>query len=285
MDRFDRVYFAVKNRTKYLKSTMKMLFDKSQIKCLKKNKKFENMYYGKRCFIIGNGPSLRTQDLSLLQDEYVFTVNYFTKSEQYLMVKSNFHILMDPAIFDFSTEYREERLKPLLAINTYDNKPLCFTQYIEKAVIEKEGLNQKLNVFYLNCGTAMYEQYKRKFDLTKVVPGFSNVILYATMIAMYMGFKKIYYIGCDMTGYEQIAIKIGKQVDLHVYKMSDQEKRMLRDQNRNMDAEEFFEGFFHMFEQYRLLRNYGKIYGIEMYNATQGGILDVLERVDYETLF
>ncbi len=38
-------------------------------------KKYQNLYTGKRCFVIGNGPSLKNTDLSLLKDEYTFGMN------------------------------------------------------------------------------------------------------------------------------------------------------------------------------------------------------------------
>ncbi len=44
-------------------------------KLLNKNKKFKNIHKGNRCFILGNGLSLKQQDLTLLKNEYVFTVN------------------------------------------------------------------------------------------------------------------------------------------------------------------------------------------------------------------
>ena len=38
------------------------------------NKKLENNHKGKRCFTVGNGPSLKKMDLSHLTNEIVFTV-------------------------------------------------------------------------------------------------------------------------------------------------------------------------------------------------------------------
>jgi len=38
-------------------------------------KRYENMHNNERCFIIGNGPSLRLTDLGKLRDEYTFGVN------------------------------------------------------------------------------------------------------------------------------------------------------------------------------------------------------------------
>ena len=37
----------------------------------------QNKYEGKRCFIIGNGPSLTPEDLDRIKDEYSFASNRF----------------------------------------------------------------------------------------------------------------------------------------------------------------------------------------------------------------
>ena len=58
-------------------------YNKRIAKTLDMNKEFENKYAGKRCFILGNGPSLKDEDLSVLKDEYVFTVNQFARKENF----------------------------------------------------------------------------------------------------------------------------------------------------------------------------------------------------------
>ena len=42
---------------------------------LEKTKKLQNSFSGKRCIIIGNGPSLKKVDFSLLSNEYTFGLN------------------------------------------------------------------------------------------------------------------------------------------------------------------------------------------------------------------
>ena len=45
----------------------------------RKLRKLKNKYKGKRCFIMGNGPSLKAEDLELLKDEYCFGQNKIYK--------------------------------------------------------------------------------------------------------------------------------------------------------------------------------------------------------------
>lgn len=66
-----------------------------------KLKSLKDKYKGKRCFIIGNGPSLNKCDLSLLEDEYTFGVNgIFYKTDEmgfkptFYMVEDN-HVVND----------------------------------------------------------------------------------------------------------------------------------------------------------------------------------------------
>jgi hypothetical protein len=50
-------------------------YDPRWIESLRELKKLENLHANQRCFIIGNGPSLRQTDLSKLRGEYTFGLN------------------------------------------------------------------------------------------------------------------------------------------------------------------------------------------------------------------
>ena len=285
MDRLDAIYYRVKNELKYVKKSVQLMWDKEQKSVLNENTRFHNLHKGQRCFIVGNGPSLRELDLSFISDELVFTVNYFPKSPLYKVVRSNYHILMDPLIFDFTSIHKGERLQLLHQVASIEKPPICFAQYNIKKRVEDSGVNKMMQFYYVNSGLGIYDGYKRKFNLTKVSPGFSNVVLYATMLAMYMGVEDIYYIGCDMTGYEQFSLKAGKKVEYHVYEANAKDREMMLAQVNDLRGEAFFEGFYHMFREYRLLNDYANKQGVHLYNATKGGVLDSIERVDYESLF
>ena len=44
---------------------------------LERNEVFRNRHQGQRCFVIGNGPSLKTQDLAPLANEITLVTNTF----------------------------------------------------------------------------------------------------------------------------------------------------------------------------------------------------------------
>jgi len=55
----------------------KMILSAEERKILSKNSIFKDKYKGKRCFVIGNGPSLNKQDLTLLKGEITIVMNHF----------------------------------------------------------------------------------------------------------------------------------------------------------------------------------------------------------------
>lgn len=57
--------------------------------------KYSNNFSG-RCFIIGNGPSINEQNLTLLTDEFSFVSNRFVLHPHFDNLKPNFYCISDP---------------------------------------------------------------------------------------------------------------------------------------------------------------------------------------------
>jgi len=254
---------------------------------LKKNIELANKYKNQRCFIVGNGPSLKEQDLSLLSNEYVFTVNQIVRSKEYCKLKSNFHLLLDPGYFNLDAKKAEdlEVIEYLKKINTDDNKPICIFPYDGKEAIEKLGLNQYLNINYIMPKLRFHEEYNSSIDMSSFMPDAPTVVQVAIFCAIYMGFKKIYLLGCDMTGYESIKERMSNynySTETHIYQLTENEKLRLIKERNERSNEKIFYGYARMFTYYRRLRHYCNGRKIELYNTTKGGVLDNLPRLTYE---
>ncbi len=76
---------------------------------IQENVKLKDSCQGKRCFILGNGPSIKKEDLNLLADEIVFTVNDMYLYEQFNRLNTNYHLLFDPAYFADISKRNPER--------------------------------------------------------------------------------------------------------------------------------------------------------------------------------
>ena len=63
---------------------------------------YKNKFKGKRCFIIGGGPSLKSMDLSVLNNEYTMITNQGFKLNKLGLQKATFYGIADKgAIIDY----------------------------------------------------------------------------------------------------------------------------------------------------------------------------------------
>ena len=52
---------------------------------LSQNKKYKDLYKGQRVFILGNGPSIKEENISSLCQEHVFTVNQGVRNPAFIL--------------------------------------------------------------------------------------------------------------------------------------------------------------------------------------------------------
>lgn len=247
---------------------------------LKKNSKLKGLYKNERCFIIGNAPSLKYQDLSKLANEYVFTVNSLVKSPLFSVVNPSFHFFADPEFFINDNAI----LKQLLVDKNNLN---LFIPYVYKKsfLTSMPSLRAHTYTFYYKKSQA--NKIIKTIDLSKGIPSFLNVILYAIYVAIYMGFNEIYLLGVDMTGF-LLHYELNKINDkyAHVYQETKKEhkKNINRIKERGLDNEFYLKAFGRTFEQFKIINSYCEKNNIKLRNATHGGALDCIQRVNFESL-
>lgn len=256
------------------------------------NKKLENNHKGKRCFIVGNGPSLKKMNLSHLTNEIVFTVNsIMTNKEIYDQLNSDYHVIIDHGFFKLDLEQKDDRITRDLFknINYKSKKPICIVDYAGKLAFDSYGLDD-LNKYYIYLHSNLTANYQRKIKLSNNIPTSQNVIHAAIFSAISMGIKKIYLVGCDMTS---IFLNFESDIDgnitiaenNHAYNYTETEKKRLFKDFNIMDNEEVLHDYAKTFNIFKNIRKYCEKNNIEVYNATIGGGLDVFERIKYESLF
>ena len=222
----------VKWDTKYY---INVIFKAEFRKALHNNKRFKNLHKEERCFIVGNGPSLNKLDLTKLKDEITFTVNNIMQDRDiYESVNPNYHVFIDPLYFNLNPDVSldKTRIELLKSINYQNNKPVCFTSVEGYSAYQKYGLSNHLRLYYLYQHKTLTTGFSGEIELSKNIPSSQNVVQAAIFAAIYMGFKEIYLIGCDMTSIfltfesntegEQEITK-----DVHAYKYSESEKKSM----------------------------------------------------------
>lgn len=226
-------------------------------------KRYKSKHFGKRCFIIGNGPSLVAKDLDKLKDEITFAFNRI----YYIFDKTDWR----------PTYYCSE-----------DNKIICRSKdEINKLDIKDKFFPVNFPWDYkVNFTNTNY--YIFKFGNHSVEPFFSNDIVkqiywgntvaYTAMqIAVYMGIKEIYLLGVDHHFNKMITDK-GKVVIDHSAKdyfsnSYNHDKEELDIPNIEISTRAFVAA-----------KRYADKHNIKIYNATRGGKLEVFERIDFDKI-
>ncbi len=239
-----------------------------------------DIYKGERCFVIGNGPSLNKTNLAKLDKEFTFCANKFYLKLPDLKWIPNFYTCLDWTV----TPDDSNNIQAF-----FDQNPdiLKFIPTRFTYLFKEEG-----NMFYYHSKPAGYSLYEKfEPDLPKGVRGGGTVATAMIQIAAFMGFKHIYLIGTD------VSYSIPKTV-----KQSGPDKfntgvKLYLESTQDDDPNHFCSNYFgagtkwhdpNVAEMKRGFRNTylgAHLYGINVYNATVGGELDQVPRVDYSSLF
>ena len=283
----------------YIKNFLKIIIGKNNLRKLKEIKvkikmskntelysnvkntiRFKKKYDGKRCFILGNGPSLASVDLSKLSSEYVFTVNKISKLDGFETLNSNFHIWVDGAFFNLrkdlklSSEFLYEQYERTSTVN-----PICFVPIEAYSYFKKTKLDSKLNLnyFYTNGGLLDYEL--QSIDMNKGLYGGANVILYALQIAIYMGFNDIYLLGCDETNILGVLnVALGNSgYKLHVYENDDSNKDYEKILKTWKISDVLLDSYY-VFRQFEKLSLYCKNNNVNLINCSENTLIDSIDR-------
>ncbi len=251
-------------------------------KTMMKNEKFRNRHKGQRCFIIGNGPSIKEQNLSLLHDEVTFTVNQMPRNSQFKQLNTQYHVWVDPDFFTVQ-EMCEGDWEVMELMKQMPCTTECFFPYYPaKQYIEKYKINNEINVNYFS--TTEYISNDEEIDITKWIAPSYTVVQCAIRIAIYMGFSEIYLLGCETTAILNIIYTMSNnyQQNTHCYDMDEKEKERAKKMFSTNSMRLYFQSESIIHEDYLNLEQYCNRHGIKLVNCTPGGLIENLPRERYE---
>lgn len=251
------------------------------------NRRFKEAYKGNRCFVIGNGPSINKQNLALLENEYVFTVNQITRLHSFEKIKTNFHFLADPAFWNLDLECEEDRevLENIEKLNIGEHMPICFFPAEAFSFVKKTDLDKKLNISYFYTHSYFYDDYNKEFDYAFNAPAFQTVVQWAVGMAVYMGFSEIYLLGCDTTVIVgTIQSYLEKDNAAYAYELTENERKRLKKMTSVYDMENAFIGWGRVLHVYKELYKYCGKRNIKLINLSGETIIDSIPRMRYEAV-
>ena len=236
-------------------------FDKFEGKSLCKLK---SIHEGKRCFIIGNGPSLKADDLTMIKDnrEISFAFNRI------------YHIFSQT---DWRPTYYISQDEKMLAG--------CIDE-VNSIIADKKFIPIEMDWYYkihLKGTTPFHikkigQKLDFSEDISKYIANSKTVVYTAIQFAVYMGIKEIYLIGVDhhfhISQNNKGEIIVDPNVKDYFSEAYNPDKEKLYIPNTDDSTLTFIKA-----------KQYADEHGIKIYNATRGGRLEVFERKDFNTLF
>lgn len=235
-------------------------------KILQRNLPLKNIYEGKRCFIIGNGPSLCMEDVNRLTSDVSMGCN---------------------------------GIYQLFEISTW--RPTCFFVEDSTFLMEHVRNNKELEYFLNNCEylfttlrSDLYDKYLDEYDklyhlytcktqiediaflpdLTQKIYSAGTTLYTMLHVAVYMGIKEIYLLGVDFSFKQEV----DRNGSLTVKTGIKNHAEFIEENNGVYHTDIILKG-------YMMAKEYADSHGIKIYNATRGGRLEVFERVNFDDLF
>ena len=243
---------------------------------LNKNLALKDTRKGERCFILGTGPSIKHQNLKLLQGENCIAVSNFFVHPDYAIIDPEYYCIAPyhlPITEDAWQQWMDEIEK-----NTGDAK--LFFGMSDKNRNEIHGRFRNRDIYYLRFGGLWGRNIPRSIDISRMIPGPQSVSIMTLYVALYLGFKEIYLLGCD----HDWLLHVNKSVHFYHENNHAMEKSGYNEWFQE-DLEGQFQDYITLWRQYKGIREIASKVGAQIFNATEGGLLDVFPRVKYELLF
>jgi len=168
-------YWWWRNRGRHL---LAQRIDRRWSQSLNRLRQYENTHTNQRCFIIGNGPSLRNTDLSLLMGEFTFGLNRI--------------YLLFPEL-GFTTTYLVVVNDLVLEQCAADLQALPIPRFITWRA--RYWFQDDPQLVYLDTDFTGEEDFCRKIT-GRVFEGYT-VTYVALQLAFHMGFKEAILVGVD----------------------------------------------------------------------------------------
>lgn len=230
-------------------------------------RKLKNTMTGKRCFIIGNGPSLEPEDLELLKCEKCFAFNRIFDIYNYTKWRPTYYMCTDRAIIKNTLPHEIEKCIGSEIVFIYD-----------KEIVEKNRSKMNIHQIILHGKTPVKREKlvlrEIKEDVSRCFSPCQSVTITAFELAFFMGFSEIYLLGLDHFFGVEVDMKGNKIInqDVQPHFKETKDKKIY---NSNKEA---------LTLSYEKCKEFGEKHGVRIVNVTRGGMLEVFSRRSLEEI-
>jgi len=224
---------------------------------LRRLSNLKNKHQGERCFIIGNGPSLRNTDLSLLKNEVTFGLNRIYLLFDELGFATTYYVSVNKLVIEQCAD-EIVRLPCPKFIKWHAREVIDFTD--DMIFLHSRGYPR----FYTDIAEGVWEG--------------ATVTYVAMQVAYYLGFQEVILIGVD-----------------HFFTTQGEPNTTVvsrGDDPNHFDRRYFGKGFRWQLPDlatselaYRIAKHAFEQADREIVDATVNGNLQIFPKVDYHTMF
>ena len=221
---------------------------------------FRNRHKGERCFIIGNGPSLKQTDLTLLKSEVTFGLNRIYLNFDRMGYETSYYVCVNSLVLEQTGHEISEISCPKFVSWAAGRR------YLPK--------NQRSYVFLRTKGPA---ELGFNGNLNEEISEGATVTFVAMQLAFFMGFREVILVGVD----HSFATK-GKAHEIVTTEDSDP---------NHFDANYFGKGFRWQLPDlkaselaYSTAKSAFETAGGRIRDATVGGALQIFEKANLEQI-
>ncbi len=253
---------------------------------LSRNKELTDFERKDRCFVLAAGPSLTSQNLSLLKGEDIISGTFLPLIDTLEDIHPKYYYTpASCADWGSCEEYCRETLE---FIDIKSTSEYIFLDYLDRPYIKYLNLLKNRKVIYMSQDGNFSKNRKQIYEFDKNTPGCSRGIAMALKIAIALRYKEIYIMGMDFdfwqTGTYKLCYDVGKLKDLgllNIWKTLTQDRHF----DEKYGIEYRLMAQVRAYNQLFALKKTADANDIKIYNATNGGFVDMFPRKKYEELF
>lgn len=221
-------------------------------------RELKDTHKGERCFIVCTGPSLTTEDLELIKDEFSISMNSIVRVFDKVQYRPNIYMLQDGHAYK---RIENDIVKWLHEIDlTLLGSIIRFRFPFLKIPRNAKNKVKNFNLSLLGHNLTPNRVIDFSNDPSRVFYDGFTVTYSAFQLAVYMGFKDIYFLGndCNYSGEKKHFDGYGEK-------------------NVSYDNSEDNMKFL-----YSYIKSIQPNLNVNIYNATRGGMLEEFPRVTLE---
>lgn len=231
------------------------LFMYNHSKRKKSNEEFfrrlRNKYAGRRCFVVCNGPSLKSTDLDKLAEkqEITFASNKIDKIFNQTKWRPTLYTIIDKTL-------------QFTYVNAASNIPAVYKFFRKNSYFATRKVKGRCVWMNADGDRTLLDHPQFSEDADKIIYPICTVTYVMLQLAVYLGMREIYIIGCDnLYGVERkkdgTLINHGRPSYFDGASASDNKNAIGNTWEMNI--------------AYEYARKYADTHGIKIYNATRGG--------------